>query len=91
MRGSLEPLGDHATVTSHSRPTRVPDPSPIFWVAKAVSTALGEAVSDFSIRALDPVVAVLLKWMWLISIAMLIGAELNSQLEGLRDALRTNV
>lgn len=60
MRVSLEPLGDHATMTSHSRPTRVPDPSPIFWVAKAVSTALGEAVSDFSIRALDPVVAVLL-------------------------------
>lgn len=33
------------------------------------------------------VVAVLLVWLWLISIAMLIGAELNSQLEGLRDAL----
>ena len=50
-------------MTSNSRAaaqTRVPDPSPIFWVAKAASTALGEAVSDFSIRALDPVVAVLL-------------------------------
>lgn len=34
------------------------------------------------------VVAVLLVWLWLISIAMLIGAELNSQLEGLRDSLR---
>lgn len=33
------------------------------------------------------VVATLLVWLWLISIAMLIGAELNSQLEGLRDAL----
>jgi membrane protein len=32
------------------------------------------------------VVAVLLVWLWLISIAILIGAELNSQLEGLRDA-----
>ncbi|MGN7188401.1 COG4705 family protein [Microbacterium enclense] len=41
-------------------PSRVPDPSVTFWVAKAASTALGEAVSDFSIRALDPVVAVLL-------------------------------
>ena len=36
------------------------------------------------------VVAVLLVWLWLISIAMLIGAELNSQLEGLRDALRSD-
>lgn len=34
------------------------------------------------------VVAVLLVWLWLISIAMLAGAELNAQLEGLRDALR---
>jgi uncharacterized membrane-anchored protein len=41
-------------------PSRVPDPSPLFWIAKAASTALGEALSDFSIRALDPVVAVLL-------------------------------
>lgn len=50
-------------MTSNSRsagPSRVPDPSPIFWIAKAASTALGEAVSDFSIRALDPVIAVLL-------------------------------
>ena len=31
-------------------------------------------------------IAVLLIWLWLISLAMLIGAELNSQLEGLRDA-----
>jgi hypothetical protein len=27
--------------------------------------------------------------LWLISIAMLVGAELNSQLEGLRDALKS--
>lgn len=40
--------------------SRVPDPSVTFWAAKAASTALGEAVSDFSIRALDPVVAVLI-------------------------------
>jgi membrane protein len=32
-------------------------------------------------------VAVLLVWLWLISLAILIGAELNSQLEGLRDEL----
>ncbi len=32
----------------------------MFWVTKGVSTALGEAVSDFSIRVMPPVVAVLL-------------------------------
>jgi membrane protein len=31
-------------------------------------------------------VAVLLIWLWLVSLAILIGAELNSQLEGIRDA-----
>jgi uncharacterized BrkB/YihY/UPF0761 family membrane protein len=30
-------------------------------------------------------VAVLLIWLWLVSLAILVGAELNSQLEGLRD------
>ncbi len=39
---------------------RVPEPTPTFWAAKAVSTALGEAASDFSIHVLPPVVAVLL-------------------------------
>ncbi|GAA1960854.1 hypothetical protein [Microbacterium deminutum] len=39
---------------------RVPDPSRLFWATKAASTALGEAVSDFSIHVLPPVVAVLL-------------------------------
>lgn len=42
------------------RPTRVPDPGVSFWVTKAASTALGEAVSDFSIRIMPPVLAVLL-------------------------------
>jgi membrane protein len=32
-------------------------------------------------------VAVLLVWLWLISLAILVGAELNAQLEGLRDEL----
>jgi uncharacterized membrane-anchored protein len=39
---------------------RVPDPTPMFWATKAASTALGEAVSDFSIRVMPPVLAVLL-------------------------------
>lgn len=41
------------------RPSRVPDPTPVFWITKAVSTAMGEAVSDYSIHVLPPVVAVL--------------------------------
>ncbi|MFH8251932.1 hypothetical protein ACH3VR_16325 [Microbacterium sp. B2969] len=48
-----------ATRTAGAR-SRVPDPSPLFWMTKAASTALGEAVSDFSIHVLPPVVAVLL-------------------------------
>ncbi len=32
-------------------------------------------------------VAVLLVWLWLVSLAILVGAELNAQLEGLRDEL----
>jgi uncharacterized membrane-anchored protein len=48
--------------TSHrrpvQRPARVPDPTPLFWLTKAVSTAMGEAVSDYSIHVLPPVVAV---------------------------------
>jgi uncharacterized BrkB/YihY/UPF0761 family membrane protein len=35
-------------------------------------------------------VAVLLVWLWLMSLAILIGAELNSQFEGLRDELDPN-
>lgn len=43
----------------HASVQRVPDPTPMFWATKAVSTALGEAASDFSIHVLPPVVAVL--------------------------------
>ncbi|WP_417564041.1 hypothetical protein [Microbacterium sp.] len=39
---------------------RVPAPSASFWITKAASTALGEALSDFSIHIMPPVVAVLL-------------------------------
>lgn len=39
---------------------RVAAPSVAFWVLKALSTAMGEAVSDWSIHAMPPVAAVLL-------------------------------
>ena len=53
-----EPIDDHRADTAG--PVRVPDPTVVFWVTKAASTALGEAASDFSIRVMPPVLAVLL-------------------------------
>lgn len=46
-----------------------------------VSTLAEYAVFYGSLAA----VAVLLVWLWLTSLAILVGAELNAQLEGLRD------
>ncbi len=39
---------------------RVPEITVYFWVIKALSTALGESTSDYSVHAIDPVVAVVL-------------------------------
>jgi uncharacterized membrane-anchored protein len=39
---------------------RVPEITAAFWVLKGLSTALGEATSDFMVHTIDPVVAVLL-------------------------------
>ncbi|MGH9107998.1 MAG: COG4705 family protein [Acidimicrobiales bacterium] len=38
---------------------RVPEVGAIFWFVKALSTAMGEATSDFMVHTIDPVVAVL--------------------------------
>lgn len=40
--------------------SRVPDTTAYFWITKALTTALGEASSDFLVRTLGPVPAVLL-------------------------------
>jgi uncharacterized membrane-anchored protein len=37
---------------------KVPEITIFFWVIKILTTAMGEATSDFSVRAIDPVVAV---------------------------------
>jgi uncharacterized membrane-anchored protein len=42
------------------RRLRVPDVTLAFWLAKALSTALGEATSDYSVHVIEPVIAVLL-------------------------------
>src|SRR5579862_8648920 len=39
---------------------RVPEVTAYFWVIKALSTAMGESTSDWSVHAIDPVLAVLL-------------------------------
>lgn len=39
---------------------KVPDLSAHFWVIKILSTAMGEALSDFLVHTIDPVIAVLI-------------------------------
>lgn len=54
----------------------------VSWIFGVYVSSLAEyAVFYGSVAA----VAVLLVWLWLTSLAILIGAEMNSQLEGLRD------
>ena len=38
---------------------RVPEITAIFWIVKALSTAMGESTSDYLVNTIDPVVAVL--------------------------------
>lgn len=40
--------------------TKVPDATPSFWITKVLTTAMGEATSDFLVHAINPYVAVLL-------------------------------
>ncbi len=53
-------LDDGRVSREQVTPSRVPEPTVTFWAAKAASTALGEAVSDFSIRVMAPGIAVVL-------------------------------
>jgi uncharacterized membrane-anchored protein len=39
---------------------RVPEVTAYFWIIKALSTAMGESTSDWSVHAIDPVIAVVL-------------------------------
>jgi uncharacterized membrane-anchored protein len=48
-----------ARLTAHGA-LKVPQITVYFWVIKALSTAMGESTSDYSVHAIDPVVAVLL-------------------------------
>jgi membrane protein len=59
----------------------------VLWIV--VSWAFGLYVRSLTDYALFygslAAVAVLMVWIWLVSLAVLVGAELNAQLEGLRD------
>lgn len=44
----------------HKKSKKVPDLSVHFWIIKILSTAMGEALSDFLVHTIDPVVAVLI-------------------------------
>ncbi|HWF25658.1 MAG TPA: hypothetical protein VG275_09440 [Solirubrobacteraceae bacterium] len=48
-----------ARLTRHGA-LRVPEVTVYFWVIKALSTAMGESTSDYSVHAIDPVIAVIL-------------------------------
>lgn len=52
-RGRLSGLTRHGAL-------RVPEITVYFWVIKALSTAMGESTSDYSVHAIDPVIAVCL-------------------------------
>jgi uncharacterized membrane-anchored protein len=39
---------------------KVPEITIFFWVIKILTTAMGEATSDYSVHAIDPVIAVCL-------------------------------
>ncbi len=50
---------DSAAIST-SRRLRVPQITVLFWVIKALSTAMGESTSDFMVHAMPPVLAVLI-------------------------------
>lgn len=47
------------TTTAQVTPNRVPDPTTSFWVIKVLTTAMGEALSDFLVTRFDPAPTVL--------------------------------
>lgn len=52
-------------------PLRVPAVGALFWVIKALSTALGESTSDYSVHAIAPVAAVLLGFVGFVAVLLL--------------------
>jgi len=50
---------------------RVPEITAYFWIAKGLSTAIGESTSDYLVHAMSPVLAVLLGFVgFLVALAL---------------------
>jgi uncharacterized membrane-anchored protein len=50
---------------------RVPEITVYFWIAKGLSTAIGESTSDYLVHAMSPVLAVLLGFIgFLVALAL---------------------
>jgi uncharacterized membrane-anchored protein len=58
MNAPARKRGAAAWLTEHGA-LRVPQVAAMFWVLKGLSTAMGEATSDYLVHAINPVVAVL--------------------------------
>jgi membrane protein len=54
----------------------------VSWIFASYATTLGRYATYYGSLA---AVAIVLVWLWLTSLALLLGAELNAQLEGVRD------
>src|SRR3954471_9343766 len=55
-----EPAAIRPTDALADAASKVPEVTAIFWVTKALTTAMGESSSDFLVRAMPPELAVLL-------------------------------
>jgi uncharacterized membrane-anchored protein len=55
-------MDEHVTLfrSAHRSALRVPTVGTVFWIIKAMSTALGESTSDYLVHVMNPVLAVLL-------------------------------
>jgi uncharacterized membrane-anchored protein len=62
LRAARQPQAMTIPLRCDVRVRKVPEPTPGFWVAKLLTTALGESVSDYSVHAINPVFAVLMGW-----------------------------
>ena len=47
-------LGRMGTSTSGAAPSKVPKVTAVFWIAKVLTTGMGETTSDFLVRQFDP-------------------------------------
>lgn len=54
---AIEQISDPSS-SSKSKMRRVPKITPLFWIVKVLTTALGESASDYLVHAVNPAIAV---------------------------------